>query len=692
MEIDALKTSLGKLGKNISEAAGGTGDAKDAFRAMGIDITDSNGKLKTSEEIIKAVADKFKGMQDGATKTALAMKIFGKSGANMVPLLNQGSAAISALQEEARKMGLQIDTETAKSAEVFNDNMTRLKESAHGLGMGIAKDLLPWLAKTSEEILKAYTASGKLAAVWAALKSIGSAPLGTGLETLDGQLAKAKETLAIYKKMTPNDSYFGHKFAQRDIDKSISNQEAYIATLEKQKEAENNAAEARRMKEEDEAAAADKLTKMVEQRLAKQRAEEEAAKKAIADAENRKKRGEAAILDLEREMSLIGAKTELEKISWEIEQGKYQDLDPKHKARILALTKEIEAGKQAADVIKAETERSDAIHKQIEAMQEQIATIGLTDTQLELHKMTVAGATAEELELAAAYLSTVDALKKTVKLQEEAKQVIEDTRTPWEKHLTAMIKLQELYDSGLIDMDAYTRAIKQQADAMADLSKNGKKNFEDLKNAIEGWGRESSNAIVDFALTGKASFSDMIQSMIADMLKMIMYQNITGPMAQGVSGFLNNVNWGSYLGGNGLSGVSAESLNGVSLFGSGGLFNRGRLIPFARGGVVERPTIFPMAQGMGLMGEAGAEAVVPLSRLPGGDLGIKSAGGGNNVQINVVNNAGADVSTSTKEGNGGLEIEVLIDQAVAKKMGQRGSNSNKMLRQNYSARERLVNR
>ena len=80
---------------------------------------------------------------------------------------------------------------------------------------------------------------------------------------------------------------------------------------------------------------------------------------------------------------------------------------------------------------------------------------------------------------------------------------------------------------------------------------------------------------------------------------------------------------------------------------------------------------------------------------PGGDQNpdrVAAAGGGNNVEINVINNAGAEVSTKTKEANGGLQIDVMIDQAVAKKMGQFGSASNKMLRQNYNARERLVNR
>ena len=78
----------------------------------------------------------------------------------------------------------------------------------------------------------------------------------------------------------------------------------------------------------------------------------------------------------------------------------------------------------------------------------------------------------------------------------------------------------------------------------------------------------------------------------------------------------------------------------------GAAFEGGNVIPFARGGVVDRPTLFPMARGMGLMGEAGPEAVLPLRRLPSGRLGVESGGGqargggGHTVSVNVVVNGG----------------------------------------------------
>ena len=71
-----------------------------------------------------------------------------------------------------------------------------------------------------------------------------------------------------------------------------------------------------------------------------------------------------------------------------------------------------------------------------------------------------------------------------------------------------------------------------------------------------------------------------------------------------------------------------KSIFGLFGFADGGVFSGGNIVPFARGGIVDRPTIFPMAHGMGLMGEAGPEAVMPLTRTAGGELGVKADGNG----------------------------------------------------------------
>ncbi|WP_449041570.1 phage tail tape measure protein [Paracoccus sp. (in: a-proteobacteria)] len=92
---------------------------------------------------------------------------------------------------------------------------------------------------------------------------------------------------------------------------------------------------------------------------------------------------------------------------------------------------------------------------------------------------------------------------------------------------------------------------------------------------------------------------------------------------------------------NAVAGALAEGVSGFVAgalpFAQGGAFTQGRVMPFAQGGIVSAPTHFPMRGGVGLMGEAGPEAIMPLRRGPDGRLGVAAAGGGRavNVTFNV---------------------------------------------------------
>ena len=78
-----------------------------------------------------------------------------------------------------------------------------------------------------------------------------------------------------------------------------------------------------------------------------------------------------------------------------------------------------------------------------------------------------------------------------------------------------------------------------------------------------------------------------------------------------------------------------KTLFGAMGFADGGVFAQNGVVPFARGGIVNKPTLFPFAKGIGLMGEAGAEAIMPLKRGPSGRLGVEASGGGTSVVVNV---------------------------------------------------------
>jgi lambda family phage tail tape measure protein len=99
-----------------------------------------------------------------------------------------------------------------------------------------------------------------------------------------------------------------------------------------------------------------------------------------------------------------------------------------------------------------------------------------------------------------------------------------------------------------------------------------------------------------------------------------------GGLVKGIGSML-----GSLFGGGGPPAGTPDPMG----YASGGVFSRGMVMPFAQGGVVGAPTYFPLGRGLGLMGEKGAEAVMPLARGPDGRLGVRTGGGGRPVSVNV---------------------------------------------------------
>lgn len=133
VSLDGLATGLRKLADNMADVAmNSKASVGVAFKALGISVTDAAGALKSGDIVLAEVADRFSRMEDGALKTSLAIQIFGKAGADLIPLLNSGKAGLAEMAEEADRLGVTVKTRTAKAAEVFNDNLTRLGAALDG--------------------------------------------------------------------------------------------------------------------------------------------------------------------------------------------------------------------------------------------------------------------------------------------------------------------------------------------------------------------------------------------------------------------------------------------------------------------------------------------------------------------------------------------------------------------------------
>lgn len=157
MNIEDLSGSMVKLTRTISEAASGSESAAYAFKSMGLDPT----KFKNSEDALLQVADAFSNYEDGINKTALAVELFGKSGAQMIPFLNQGSAAILQIRTELDSFG-NASTKAAVEAAEFNDRMTKLGIVANSLFQSFVSELLPVLNNFTQSLFDAYKESDVL--------------------------------------------------------------------------------------------------------------------------------------------------------------------------------------------------------------------------------------------------------------------------------------------------------------------------------------------------------------------------------------------------------------------------------------------------------------------------------------------------------------------------------------------------
>ncbi|HBO9261990.1 TPA: phage tail tape measure protein, partial [Pseudomonas aeruginosa] len=155
------------------------------------------------------------------------------------------------------------------------------------------------------------------------------------------------------------------------------------------------------------------------------------------------------------------------------------------------------------------------------------------------------------------------------------------------------------------------------------------------------------DSIANFATTGKLSFSDFAKSILADMARIA--------TRAAASQALSSLFGGFFGGGNAAAQSGVDNLvSNSGLFANGGAF-AGGVQMFATGGaftnsVVSTPTAFGMSGGrMGVMGEAGPEAVMPLTRTSSGALGVRAMGGGGsqiNVEVNIASDGSANVSSS----------------------------------------------
>ena len=187
-----------------------------------------------------------------------------------------------------------------------------------------------------------------------------------------------------------------------------------------------------------------------------------------------------------------------------------------------------------------------------------------------------------------------------------------------------------------------------------------------------------TDALVEFTKTGKLNFESLIQSMLANILKLYLNKQFESmfTMISG-SGILNAASNALFGNPNATTGINTSGSDLSMFWAKGGAFDDG-VSKFAQGGaftnsIVSSPTLFKFAKGAGMMGEAGPEAIMPLKRDSNGNLGVRTGGGG---QTSVVVNNYSTAQATTKEttdSRGNRKIEVIVGDMVAQEVSRPGS-------------------
>jgi hypothetical protein len=643
VENEKLQAGLTRLNVAMVDAADGNAAAEAKFKRLGISVKNAAGEVRPTDQVFKDLGDRFKDMPNGAEKAAAAVSIFGKAGADLIPLLNGGREAMEAFNFE-------LSDEFAARSELFNDTLTILGFKTEGFKLQLADALLPALQSILEVFGDLFDTKNDWTALFEVIK-LGLRAVATVLfatiklvdvfvktivytfdaidKALRGDFAAAGEALS-------QGFGAGLEQAKRDfalIGKLFTDAPAPTSGLGRRRldGLEDPAAADREAKTR---AAASRKAAKEEERLEQQR---QTLQKQAFDLQEKLRR---SIEDTRAAYAAVGLSA-AEALS--VQRGNEltdatrttNDLvdnlvDLANKFAAVGVSFDMkptidlinEYGKALANV--ADAEYNQGLKDLLPSLEEydaKIAEVTRGKTELtELEKLN-AQVNLLQLDILAqtnpALAEHVDLLRQRAAALDEATKKQEENNNSFGK------RFSQSFEDGI--------------KSMGDLAGNLGSSF---ASAFKGM----ADQLTEFVTTGKANFRDFAASVLKDISRMI----IRYAIFNAVRGILNAFNPAAELG------SSAANVAQYAPLAKGGVFAQNGIQAFARGGIVNKPTVFPFANGIGLMGEAGPEAIMPLRRGRDGKLGVMSSGGGTtNVVVNV------DASGSKVEG----------DQSQAKALG-----------------------
>ncbi len=148
-----LENGLKFLSKNAVAAAGGSAELSAAYKKLGVNVKDSNGEIKSSEVLLGEVAEGLSKTDNASERTALAVKLLGRGGAALLPMLVKGEAGLAAFRKEFAELGGGFDEEFVENADKVGDNLDRLRLLSTSLKSAIGNVLLPVIDRVLTKLI-----------------------------------------------------------------------------------------------------------------------------------------------------------------------------------------------------------------------------------------------------------------------------------------------------------------------------------------------------------------------------------------------------------------------------------------------------------------------------------------------------------------------------------------------------------
>lgn len=152
VSVEDLSKGLSKTTKAIGEATSANQDYISVADGVNVSIKDQNGNLLSSEEVFYSVIDAIGGMSSETEKNIAAQEIFGKSYQDLLPLIDGGSDALKQYSDQAKSMGLILDTDALNSLNGLQDSFDTFKATARAAGMAIISEVAPQITAALQSI------------------------------------------------------------------------------------------------------------------------------------------------------------------------------------------------------------------------------------------------------------------------------------------------------------------------------------------------------------------------------------------------------------------------------------------------------------------------------------------------------------------------------------------------------------